>query len=35
MRYRAWSYKKMKKKKKKILVKVEDFKMHQWQYSMR
>jgi len=32
IKYRTWSYKKMKEKE-KIFVKVEDFKMHQWQYS--
>jgi hypothetical protein len=31
IKYRTWSYKKMKKKK--TLVKVEEFKMHQWQHS--
>jgi hypothetical protein len=33
IRYSRWCYKKMKKKKKKTLVKVEDFKLHRWQYS--
>jgi len=35
-RVRTWSYKKMKKKKKKTLVKdFEDFKMRQWRRSVK
>jgi len=33
IKYKTWFYKKVKKKTEKAPIKIEDFKVHHWQYS--